>query len=357
MELEDLEKMAWFVELAAQVQQAVDRIADQQPNHTKALRQEWHELDEQRRGWSQSLAKPDLHPALRAEIETNYAAAVSRQQNIERQIAEYDESQRNAVRAVTPAQVVERLNRLDDVLARGDPTMGNLELSLHIESIRCSQSGQVIVRSCKLGALAPAMELLAEPVPQPGSRPIDTANETPRGRPRRRARLRITEAGNGVDAKATAQVAADTQRFAGLGPEWFWEDTFQIPERTCWSEEHADAVITLRVGGMTIEQLAKHFGRTPPTIRKALRAGMTTRPGQKLPRKIPRPCWAKNHAGEVLKLKQAGMSTDEIAERLGKSDTTIRTALEHASSSSTVDHSGSHVKNGLRPTTDVSQDL
>jgi hypothetical protein len=63
-------------------------------------------------------------------------------------------------------------------------------------------------------------------------------------------------------------------RFAGLGPEWFWEDTFQLPRKTCWAREQAAEVARLRAGGLTLEELAVHFGKSVPTIRAALkRAG------------------------------------------------------------------------------------
>ena len=123
----------------------------------------------------------------------------------------------------------------------------------------------------------------------------------------------------------------DPKRFSDLGPEWFWEDTLEVPKPTYWAAEYAAEVVRLRADGMTIEKLAAHFGKTPPTIRKALRIGAKARPEQQLPRKIARPRWAEAHAAEVINLKQQGMTTDEIAARLGKSDTTIRAALKHAS--------------------------
>ena len=62
---------------------------------------------------------------------------------------------------VNPQQVVDRLNRLADVLARNNPTRGNVELSLHIDQICCHDDGRVVVRTCKLGALAGTIDLLA----------------------------------------------------------------------------------------------------------------------------------------------------------------------------------------------------
>jgi hypothetical protein len=38
-------------------------------------------------------------------------------------------------------------------LARNNPTLGNLELSMHIDRIDCYDDGKVVLRTCKLGAV------------------------------------------------------------------------------------------------------------------------------------------------------------------------------------------------------------
>ena len=45
---------------------------------------------------------------------------------------------------------------------------------------------------------------------------------------------------------------------------------------------------------------------------------------------MPRRRWHEDHAVEVAALKANGMSTRELAEHFGKSEPTIRKALEHA---------------------------
>ncbi len=72
---------------------------------------------------------------------------------------------------VDAQQVVDRLNRLAEVLAAQNPSHTNLELSLHIDAIRCYQDGRVVVRTCKLGGLAGSTDLLARPqeVPPQGT--------------------------------------------------------------------------------------------------------------------------------------------------------------------------------------------
>ncbi len=91
-------------------------------------------------------------------------------------------------------------------------------------------------------------------------------------KPRRRAVRRVVaEDGNQAALQAAAHQAADVDRFAGLGPEWFWEDTFQVPGKRCWSEEHAVEVAAKKQEtGWSLPKLAEHFGKSIPTIRRAL---------------------------------------------------------------------------------------
>jgi hypothetical protein len=272
MQVHDLEATEWFAPLMIEVQRELDRIAAGRPDLRPALEQEWRDLEDKKRGWSQSLAKPDLGPALRAAVEAEFEAALVRQQEIERQQAECDQHRQQVDQVVDPRQVVDRLDRLSEILAGSDPTMANLELSLHIDGITCFQDGRVIVRTCKLGALAPASGLLANPAPTAVVPASPSGDGTPRATPRRRARLRVADGGDERDLRAAAQAAACVHRFSGLDPAWFWEDTFQVPARACWSDQHAEEVAGVRRReGLTVAKLATHFGKSIPTIREALK--------------------------------------------------------------------------------------
>jgi hypothetical protein len=269
--LESLERTSWFGPLVQQVQQELDRLAAGHEDHRPALEKELRDLEDQVRGLSQSLAKPDLPPAVRFTIESDLEKLLRRQQEVEHRLAEVNALRQQARAVLDPQPVVDRLNRLDDVLAQNNPTRGNLELSLHIDHVRCYQDGQVVVRTCKLGALAGAVELVG------GAKAPEV--ESPAGlsqgqaaTPRRRARLRIDSADEDLkELREAAVTAADVHRFAGLGPEWFWEDAFQLPRKTCWSEEHAAAVAAKKQEtGSSLARLAEQFGRSIPTIRRAL---------------------------------------------------------------------------------------
>jgi hypothetical protein len=169
-------------------------------------------------GWLLSLSKPDLSPTVRSLIERDVEEALRRQQEIDRQLSEVDSLQSQAQAAVDPQQVVDRLNRLTEVLAGENPSRTNLELSLHIDSIRCHQDSQVLVRTCKLGVLAGGTELFAGPADEPP--PTASEEEAVRkAKPRRRAVRHVEDGeGNQAELQAAAHLAADVHRFAGLGP-------------------------------------------------------------------------------------------------------------------------------------------
>jgi predicted transcriptional regulator len=329
--VEDLHKTRWFAPLLEQVERALDGLSAERQNARPALEKECAQLGQQIQGWSLSLAKPELNQAVRAIIENDLERALRRQQEIEGQLAEVDALRRRAGSVVDAEQVVDRLNRLADVLTTQNPSRTNLELSLHIEAIRCYQDGRVVVRTCKLGALAGSTDLLAQSQDIPAeSTPGNGATMV--AKPRRRAVRRVAaKDGEQAELQAAAHQAADVDRFAGLGPEWFWEDSLEIQAKQSWAEAHALEVAQKRAAGMTLEQLAAHFGKTFPTIRKALgKAVAAGFPIEELPRKLRRRCWAEDHAAEVVQLKLQGMGTLAIARHLGKSEPTIRAALEHA---------------------------
>lgn len=276
-----LQQTDWFAPLLEQIRRELDRLSDQQQDARPALEKERSQLGVQIQGWLLSLAKPDLSPTVRSLLERDMEGTLRRQQEIDRQLSEADASRCQARAAVDPQQVVDRLNRLAEVLAAESPSRTNLELSLHIDSIRCHRDGQVLVRTSKLGALAGGTDLFAGPAGAPA--PAASEEEGVRkAKPRRRAVRRIEDGESSqAELQAAAHLAADVHRFASLGPEWFWEDRFQMPGRTCWSDEHAEEVARLRrETGWPLNMLAEHFGKSIPTIRRALNKARTTPPDQ-----------------------------------------------------------------------------
>ena len=292
-------------------------------------RHELEDLQSSIRGYSLSLAKPDLNSAVRAEIEKMYEDALTSRQDCERRLNEEASLSRQAKKLIDPKEVVKKLNRLAGVLAQNNPTRGNLELSAHIDRISCFKDGRVVLRTCKLGALAGAVELLAD-ASKPEVKELEPANGLYPGVPRRRARLRV-EAGDESfeDLQERAVKASDTDRFGTLGAEWFSEDVFQVPRRLSWAEEHASEVAKARATGLTEAKLAEQFGKSVPTIRAALRyAAVADLEMAIAPRKMPRRTWAADHADEVWKLHEEGLSVPQIARRVGKSEPTIRMIVQ-----------------------------
>jgi uncharacterized protein (DUF433 family) len=329
--VEELRKTDWFGPLLEQIQTELNRFSADELDARPALEKEREQLQKQIQGWSLSLSNAGLNATVRAVLEGDMEVALRRRQEIEGQLAEIDSVSRRTETVVDPQAVVDRLNRLADVLAKDNPSRANLELSLHIDAICCYHDGRAVVRTCKLGALTGATDLLvsdekasSQDVPHDGTAFV--------AKPRRRAVRRVEDAQGDQNAlRAAAHLAADVNRFAGLGPEWFWEDTFCIPARKSWAEKHAMDVADRRATGQTMEVLAAHFRKTIPTIRSALRyAAMRDESVKELPKKMPRSRWADENASAVAKLKGEGMTTVETAKHFGKSETTIRAALVHA---------------------------
>jgi hypothetical protein len=268
----NVEKLSWLPELFAAVRQHVEQNRERQTDRGPALEQELQELDDLVVGWTQSLGKPNLSPAVRAQLESELERAVMRQDQIRQEQAAHLAAGQRADDVLDVDQVVDSLNRLDDVLARGNPAAANIELSMHINRIECHSDGRVVVQTCKLGALAGAADLLKSesvaPVQlAPAAGPVEQAP-----RQRRRPRLRVTDDDlPGIDADEAAWVAADNYRFAGLGPEWFWLDEFRLPEKKSWAEENAAKVAQLRQEtGWSLSRLAEHFDMGRNSIHRAL---------------------------------------------------------------------------------------
>ena len=322
----------WLAPLVRDVRREVVRLADTEPNLCEAWDHELKELQAKQAGWALSLANRDLNPAIRAAIEAEWERALARQQEIECLRSEREHCQERLEAVLDFKQVTDCLARLPEVLALNNPTLGNMELSLHIDRIECFHDGKIVLRTCKLGALAGGVEMLAtdsgtSDAPQEALAATN-CGEVHRVTPRRRARLR---GDGGTDMKAVANAVADPNRFAGLNDQWFWEDVFQIPEKTWPFQEIAMAVATERQAGKTHEELAEMFGVTVTTIRKAIRyAGEIDERFQGMPKKMRQSRWHEDHAREVAAKKAEGLGTNDLVAFFGKSDTSIRAALEHA---------------------------
>ena len=81
------------------------------------------------------------------------------------------------------------------------------------------------------------------------------------------------------------------------------------------------------------DELAEIFGVTVQTIRAAWQYAVKVDPSlNDVPKKMPRARWHEERATDVAAKKAEGLGTNALVEFFGKSDTTIRKALQHAAS-------------------------
>jgi transposase len=151
--------------------------------------------------------------------------------------------------------------------------------------------------------------------------------------PRRLTRRRVS---NLVDADTTAltgvEQALDPDRFQGLCGKFFWEESIVITPKMSWVETHFEEVAKARMEeNLTHEQLAERFHKSIGTVRNALTlAEQRGVIDLARPRRIPRRRWHEDHAEEVAKARAAGMTVEQIEKHFEKSPPTIRKAFQHA---------------------------
>ncbi len=281
--------MKWYQELWAEIQATCDLLSAQHDAQVPALESEKTSLEQNVKGWSQTLANPDLKPAVRAHIESQFNIALERIAEIElaRNLKIAELRQRQSL--VDPAAIADRLNNLADVLAGNNPSWGSVELAHHIDRIDCYDNGKVVVRTCKLGALDGAVDIFMD-LEAVADQTLARSPDQQPGRidPRRLTRRRI-ETGEAPKAELRARAiwASDPHRFARLDEHWFVEHVYEVPKRLSWAAQHSVEVAALRKKNYTEEMLAAHFGKTLPTIRASLRIAKAKDPElANLPRKM-----------------------------------------------------------------------
>ena len=304
-----------------------------------ALQAEQSSLDQKCRGWVRSLSDPELAHSLRLAIQKKYDAADQRIRAIDAQLGQRLSKTDRLRDLVTPETVADRVVRLGTILEGDNASAVNLELSQHIESIRCGPDGIVSVRTCLLGAIANPLELI-DIVGQPLAR-----SEIPKTSRRRTQR----DVGNAYDDDEEAQAANDfavnPYRFAELGPEWFTEATFHVPEQLSWSERNAIEVAMFRLESKsTMLKTAEHFGKTIPTIRAALRVAVEKNGLDAFGKRLSNSTWNNWSRINALRvdefLRLPGATIKTAARHFGKSEPTIskakRLAAELLSSANTT---------------------
>lgn len=270
---------SWFPELVAQVHAELERISnDQHVNARPLMEQQLKTIRARVVGWTQSLSNADLPVHVRRTIEQELGKAIEQQAELECSLSTIEHRSRASEEQLDLHKIVECLRHLDEVMAaNANPTLLNMELSRLIDRVEVFPDGKVVMHTCRLGAFEGLVTMLTQPTGQTlavteGSSIAATDDSVTRIRPRLRGKLNAVSAMPGQTAAAPrAYRPEDPHRFAGLSENWFWKDEFEMPRKTCWAAEHATEVATLRSGGMKMADLARHFGVSRPTIRRALK--------------------------------------------------------------------------------------
>lgn len=321
----------WLPELLEQVQAAYDEISGSRHDERPAWEAELAELKSMQSSWAKSLGR-DIPDSMRETIEAEARKAERRQGELESLLRDADYFDRRVRTRIEPAEVIEALNRLDEVLANGNPTRGNLELSMHIDRITCFPDGTVTLRTCKLGSLPHVVESFSE---EGRCNQVAANCERKKLGPRRRTRLRVLDdAVTDVDVRTLADFAGDPNRFADLGNEWFWLDVFHMPAPTqSWAVANSEKVFRRRQeSGLSCGKLAVEFRKSRPTISAAIAAYLAAHPGEAdtvTPRtggSKPRIDYARL-AIDAKELVSAGLSKVKAAAKLKVSTPTLDKAL------------------------------
>ena len=104
------------------------------------------EIDEQIRGWTQTLGNPKLPHEVRRSIEDEFDKAIETRSELEESLSELDYLFQAQSFRLDSNTVLKKMERLSDILATSNPSLVNIELSLHIDKILCKSDGTVTVR-------------------------------------------------------------------------------------------------------------------------------------------------------------------------------------------------------------------
>jgi DNA invertase Pin-like site-specific DNA recombinase len=325
------QELAWLPQLLEMVRQEQQRYRAEEPDRAAADKEELRQLEQQLAGWSMTLADPQLPPSVRSDIVACYAERQRRQQQLLQSVAGRQAAQEHLDKALDAKAVIEALQRLDEILGGHNPTIGNLELGKHIEVITCDPDGRVEMRGTMLGLLDGATELLSR-----GGQRAEAARPNQdyytAVLPRRRGPLRVPNLS--VDSKGLtdgADTALNPERFAGLPQPFFWRESISWDEKQCWSEAHAGDVARERAKRKTHAQLADHFHVSVPTIRKALAIAAAADEWLGAPpKKMRRSRWPEQHFLEVAELRRQGLKLQDLCRHFRRSEPLIRAALRLA---------------------------
>jgi len=237
------------------------------------LEREVADLEAKIAGWTQSLGNPSLLSTVRRHIEQQFEQTVARKGQLQAELASLGHEAKRVGEALDVGVAIERLRRLDDLLASGNATAINIELAQHVEAILVHPDGRVVMRTHRLGVFEHVIEMLVAPGRngQPDQTPQEPAGSNGAVRPRKTLLTRH-KSDLGVTTRHECMSGDQSLGFMKLPEKWVQEDVIVMPERHSWA--HLNGVEVRRKldeTGWSQRKLAEFFGVTPPTIRHALR--------------------------------------------------------------------------------------
>jgi DNA invertase Pin-like site-specific DNA recombinase len=328
---DELASKAWYADLVRIITSEIEQDNGDQVAVITKLKQTHESHEHQLHGWTRTLADPDLPDEIRRHIYADYPVVQEKARDIAIQIQKLESCVSSYENLISPDEVHRKMQQLADVLEGENASRLNIELSQHIDRIECLADGQIRLRLCRLG-LAPALaDIVNLDFPEEAT---DFEEQQTIITPRKRTRRQIiTGEPPTEELKQLTSWSTDPGRYSHLPPKFFEEHHFQIPVKEHWYQKNKNAVAEKRKEGLNIEELAANFGCSVPTIRRTLDYAKQTDPElARLPVKRPRRRWHEDHVQEVLLLLQQGLGILKISEQLGKSEPTIRKAIEFASS-------------------------
>lgn len=273
----------WFVPFVERCHGECEKLRQGQPRREADLMSQIQDLQDRMSGWRDSLGRRDLPTAVRLDLEQDYARASDEKIRLESLAAAEQARERQSEAAFRPGQVIDALRHLDQVLSGSNVTLLNMELSKHIERIECFADGRIVLRGTWIGLFEGAIALLTPPsvtVPLPTEAGVEAC--TSKGatveqiRPRQLTRRKVNCLTGGREMMSVAvERSTDPNRYRELAPELKWAEVFYIARKLSWSEEHAQQVVEYKAQnpGLSLNQIAKHFGVSRPTISNVLKHG------------------------------------------------------------------------------------
>ncbi len=260
---------SWYARFCENIRSRLQPLLTPEQDRLPFLRAQMDDLQKQIEGWSKSLSNHSLAPELRSMIEKNCGEALAKQRQLSTEIAGLTPRELDWEAILNPTALRQRLDSLDTLLSEDNATATNVELAKHIYAIEFDQTGAVTMTATVFGFFGELADLVAAPV--------DAAVIARRLR-RRQEPMKIL---SDIDDPILGEVTG--RRPPELDAEWVWTAPLEIPTTVSWAKRHAAEVAKAKAEGLSNGQLAERFGRSKPTIAKALKHARESEAGKQTP--------------------------------------------------------------------------